>query len=306
MSRVSVIMNCLNGEKYLREAIDSVYAQTYGDWEIVFWDNGSTDATPAIARSYDERLRYFRRDATVPLGEARNLAIAECRGDYIAFLDSDDLWLPERLARGVPVLDAQPRCDFVYSNFYHLTDSGRRTIALRGPQPAGEVFERFLRRYPVGILTVLLRRRALSRLDALFDPALHISEEYDLFMRLLYRAEAAYVDEPLAVYRIHQEMSTVRLSEKATGEFYHALGKLRDLDAKADRKYARALDRATAVVEYDRAKQHLAGGNPSAARRYIAPFKWTSAKSMAVYLASYLPVAVWFALRPLWARGTFR
>jgi glycosyltransferase involved in cell wall biosynthesis len=306
MPRVSVIMNCLNGEKYLRQAIDSVYAQTYTDWEIVFWDNGSTDGTPAIVQRYDERLRYFRGETTVALGQARNYALAASGGEYIAFLDCDDVWLPERLASQVPVLDAQPGCDLVYSNFFHLDECDRQSIALRGPQPSGRVFERFLYRYPVGILTVLLRRTALERLDSLFDPALHIAEEYDLFMRLLYHGEAVYVDAPLGLYRIHEGMSTVRHGDRAADEFYHALATLRALDARAGGTYAHAFDRATAVVEYNRAKQHLAGGHLRPARASIAPFKWTSPKATVVYLATFLPVRVWLALRPLWARGTFR
>ena len=77
---VSVIMNCLNGEKYLREAIETVYAQTYSNWEIIFWDNASSDGSAAVAQSYrDGRLRYFRGDTTVPLGHARNLAIQQSR-----------------------------------------------------------------------------------------------------------------------------------------------------------------------------------------------------------------------------------
>ena len=306
--RVSVIINCYNSERYLREAIDSVYAQTYGDWEIVLFDNASTDATATIAQSYDERLRYFRGETTVPLGAARNAAIGLVRTELIAFLDSDDVWLPERLARTVAALDSRPGCDFAYSNFFHLTSDGRESVALRGEQPSGHVFERFLERYPVGILTVLLRTRALDAVggDALFDPALHISEEYDLFMRLLYSAEAVYVPEPLAKYRIHSDMSTERLSDKATAEFYHSLAKLRALDGARGGRFSAALDRANAVVEYARAKQHLADGELRLARSYIAPFKWSSAKATAVYLATFLPVPLWFALKPLWARGTFR
>jgi glycosyltransferase involved in cell wall biosynthesis len=306
MPRVSVIINCLNGEKYLRQAIDSVYAQTFADWEIVLCDNASTDSTPAIARSYDERVRYFRRESTVPLGQARNSAIDVSRGQYIAFLDCDDMWLPQRLARQVPLLDAQPRCDLIYSNFFHLDDRGRQSAALRGRQPSGHVFERFLARYPVGILTVLLRRTALDRLGELFDPALHLAEDYDLFMRVLYRSEAAYIDDPLAIYRIHSGMSTLRMGAQATAEFYHCLEKLRKLDAASEQRYTRAFARAALLAEYALAKRCLAGGEPATARRHIAPFKWASHKSMAVYLASFLPPVLWFALRPLWARGTFR
>src|SRR5450755_3635344 len=99
MAKVSIIMNCLNGERFVREAIDSVYAQSYSDWEIVFWDNASTDKTGEIAQSYDSRLRYFRADQTVPLGPARNLAIQRARGEWVGFVDYDDLSMPDRLTR---------------------------------------------------------------------------------------------------------------------------------------------------------------------------------------------------------------
>ena len=304
--RVSVIMNCLNGEKYLREAIDSVYAQSYPDWELVLWDNGSTDSTPDIARTYDERVRYFRGETTVPLGDARNEAIAVSRGEYIAFLDCDDTWLPERLAAQVPILDAQQRCDLIYSNFFQLDDSGQRRLALRGPQPSGRVFEQFLARYPIGILTVLLRRSALDRLDIMFDTSLQLAEDYDLFMRLVYRADAVYIDRPLAVYRIHANMSTIRLAPKVSEEFYYCLDKLRRIDEGADRRYADAFARARHLGEYEVAKQKLAAGDFAGARHHIAPYKWADPKSAAVYFASFLPSGLWFALRPLWARGTFR
>ena len=98
-SCVSIIMNCYNGEKYLREAIDSVYAQSYKHWEIIFWDNASTDRTSQIAQSYDSRLRYFRAKVNTHLGPARNMALEKAKTTYIAFLDSDDIYLPNTLSR---------------------------------------------------------------------------------------------------------------------------------------------------------------------------------------------------------------
>src|ERR1035441_6876343 len=93
MPRVSVVMNGFNGERYLRAAIDSVVAQTFQDWELIFWDNASTDGSAEIVRSYgDARLRYFRGERTVPLGAARKLALEKVRGEWIGFLDTDDLW----------------------------------------------------------------------------------------------------------------------------------------------------------------------------------------------------------------------
>ena len=84
-SQVSVIINCLDGAAYLREALDSVFAQTYQDWEIIFWDNQSKDDSAAIAQSYGSRVRYFCSEQRLPLGEARNRAITQARGDIIGF-----------------------------------------------------------------------------------------------------------------------------------------------------------------------------------------------------------------------------
>ena len=123
---VSVIMNCLNCSKYLREAIDSVYAQTYKNWEIIFWDNASTDNSAEIAKSYDEKLRYFRGEKTVPLYAARNLALKQAKGKYIAFLDCDDYWLPQKLERQVEIFESDKNIGLVYSNVEILERSGFR------------------------------------------------------------------------------------------------------------------------------------------------------------------------------------
>src|SRR5664279_817293 len=112
MPKVTVIMNCLNGERFVRQAIQSVYDQTFSDWEIVFWDNASTDATATIANSFsDGRLRYFRSEKTVALGQARQWALAKARGDWVAFLDHDDALLPQRVERQMAELD---KGDYVY------------------------------------------------------------------------------------------------------------------------------------------------------------------------------------------------
>src|ERR1700679_734154 len=100
-------MNCLNGERLVRNAIESVYAQTFPDWEIVFWDNASTDGTAAIAKSFDDgRLHYFRSEATVPLGQARQWAIAQATGQWVTILDYDDAFLPPFFERHMAAIGA--------------------------------------------------------------------------------------------------------------------------------------------------------------------------------------------------------
>jgi len=114
-------MNCLNGEKYLREAIDSVYTQTYKDWEIIFWDNASTDKSAEIAQSHDHRVRYFKSEETYLLGKARNLAFKQAKGEYIALLDVDDVWLPNKLEEQLKLFDKNSNLGMTFSNSIFLT-----------------------------------------------------------------------------------------------------------------------------------------------------------------------------------------
>ena len=101
---VSIIMNCYNSDKFLRESIESIYNQTYANWEIIFWDNASIDDSAKIAKSYDERIKYYLASETTSLGEARNLALSNVSGEYVAFLDCDDLYLTDKLEKQVNLM----------------------------------------------------------------------------------------------------------------------------------------------------------------------------------------------------------
>ena len=94
----SVIVNCYNGETYLKKALDSIFSQTFGDYEVIFWDNQSTDSSAEIAKSYsDTRLHYLLAPNFTDISVARNLAVMQAQGKWIAFLDCDDVWLHEKL-----------------------------------------------------------------------------------------------------------------------------------------------------------------------------------------------------------------
>ena len=105
---VSIVVNCYNGEQFLKEAINSIYTQTYSNWEIIFWDNVSTDDSATIAQSYDKRLKYHLAHQTTPLGKARALAAGKARGKYLAFLDCDDLWLDSKLENQIEIFLRRP------------------------------------------------------------------------------------------------------------------------------------------------------------------------------------------------------
>ena len=119
---VSVIMNCFNGEKYLRKAIDSVLAQTYRNWEIIFWDNQSTDRSAKIFKSYNnQNLKYFYAPKHTLLYEARNFALEHAIGELYAFLDVDDWWDTKKLEKQIPLFD-DPEVGLVYGNYWYVDE----------------------------------------------------------------------------------------------------------------------------------------------------------------------------------------
>lgn len=301
MPRVSVVMNCLNCQEFVREALDSVLAQSCPDWEIIFWDNASQDASGAIVQGYgDPRIRYCRGEQTVPLGAARNLAIARARGEFIAFLDCDDRWLPEKLALQLDYFERHPEADFVYGNYFRLLDGERASHpALKGEQPSGQVFAAFLRHYPVNLQTVLLRRPALDALDVMFDPDFEVSEEYDLFMRFLHGREAGYIDTPLVEYRIHAGMASVRRMDLYPIEYGQILDRLRMLEPDFDSLFREELRMAQAKLAYYQARSFMARAERKAARIALRPALASGAIYRALYMATFLPNCCWQALMRL-------
>ncbi|MDP1604354.1 MAG: glycosyltransferase [Legionella sp.] len=201
---VSVLMNCYNGEKYLRQAIDSVLAQTYQNWEIIFWDNQSTDRSAEIFQSYkDARFKYFYAPKHTWLYEARNYALEKVSGDFIALLDVDDWWLPTKLEKQIPLFD-DAEVGFVYGNYWVESElKKKRWLSLKSPIPTGWVLNDLLKSYFVGLPTLVLRRTALSTLNYLCDPRFHMIGDLDLVARLAISWKSDCVQEPVAFYRIH-------------------------------------------------------------------------------------------------------
>lgn len=306
MPVVSIIMNCYNGSAYLRQALDSIYSQSFKDFEIIFWDNLSTDDSADIALSYGEKLQYYRGDGFLPLGAARNQALAKAQGKYIAFLDCDDIWEPTKLEKQINIMEKKPGIDFIYTNFFMLEPEGKSKIVLQGQQPTGDTFAKFLTKFPVGLLTAFIRKNSLNTLEHYFDPCLKLTSEYDLFMRLVYKRQVEYINEPLAYYRVHQNMSSIQLRKEWPGELSYVLEKLVNLDGNIKQEMSQEILHQRKYIEFIKAKNQMIDGNLIAARQFLEPCKLENLKCFLLYIATFIPTSVWISLKPLWARGTFR
>ena len=202
---VSVLMNCLNGARYLGEALDSVCRQTVSDWEVLFWDDASRDGSAAIARSYGSRLRYFRGPGGQPLGTSRQLALGQAEGPYLAILDVDDRWGPQKLSQQLSYLDRFPAVGLLASDCW-LIDAeghGRRRFFERTPFPdTPDRYRRLLTGSNFLPAPTLVFRTDLVRRVGGFRPYQY-AELYDLCLRVAQVSEVEALPAPLASYRLH-------------------------------------------------------------------------------------------------------
>jgi len=201
---VSIIINCFNGDKYLQEALQSVLNQSYKNWEIVFWDNQSSDNSANIFKSYkDERFKYFYSKKHTSLYKARNCAIEKTKGELLAFIDTDDLWDQNKLELQVPFFK-NSEVTLVYSNLWITKENIKnKKIFIKKNSPSGYVYEKLLNNYNVGIITAVLRKSIVNKLPKLFDERFSIIGDFDFFLKLSKSYYFHYIDRPLAYYRIH-------------------------------------------------------------------------------------------------------
>lgn len=221
-SLVSVIINCYNSEKYLRETIDSLISQTYKNWEAIFWDNCSTDKTAEIIASYNEpRFRYFLAEKNTPLGEARNLAMENVQGELLCFLDSDDVWDNDFLKIGVSALLISPQIVGYYSNYFDWTANG---IHAHNTQIEDGIhdFRCVLKKYGIGMSSCIVRTEVVKKKQIVFNPQYSLIEDLDFFLKLLRLGDFLYNSTPLSYYRLHS-LNESKIKREQWAEEYEQL-----------------------------------------------------------------------------------
>ncbi len=193
----SVIIPTFNRYGPVKRAIDSVLAQTRDDYELIVVDDGSTDETPAIEREYAGRITYLRQDNR-GVSAARNLGIAVSRGDCIAFLDSDDLWLPEKLDAHTAFIIANPSVRIHQTGEVWIRGGRRVNQMKKHLKKEGDIFLLSLDLCLVSPSAVVLHRGLLEETGN-FDDRLPVCEDYDLWLRILWRERVGLIPERLVI-----------------------------------------------------------------------------------------------------------
>ena len=296
--KVSVIINCYNGSRDLPECLDSLRKQTFTDFEIIFFDNCSTDNSADIAKSFGEKLRYFKSEKNVPLGAARNLALKEVAGELIAFLDCDDLWKEDKLKLQVALMDKDPEIGLVSCDT--LLFDGKKVLGrvFERSQPArGFVFRQLVERQWISMSSAMVRRKALADLTSetgewvtgWFDETLNVCEEADVFYRVAYNWKIDYVDQPLAIWRIHGRNTTFAKYGLFAKETRIIAEKLKALFSDYTRKYPDLVELLAERAAFQEAVDLWHNGFGADARKVLAPYRRSSNKHKLFWLCSYLP-----------------
>tara|TARA_Y200000002_G_scaffold93350_1_gene75255 strand:- start:173 stop:973 length:801 start_codon:yes stop_codon:yes gene_type:complete len=240
---ISVIVNCHNGEKYLLNCIKSILNQDFKNFEIIFWDNCSTDESEKIINSFkDNRLKKFFSKKFNNLYVARNLAIGKSRGKYLAFLDVDDLWKRNKLSEQVKVLKMNKNTKIIYTNYILNNEKkGIKFLKYEKNLPSGFITQSLLNEYKIGILTTLVQKKLFNNYK--FNKSYNIIGDFDFFIRASINNKILSIQKPLAVYRLHSNNMSSKKIDVYSNELQKWLNqasmnkKLKNYDFSNYKKY---------------------------------------------------------------------
>ena len=227
MPTVSIIIPTFNRSHYLQMAIQSILNQTYQDFEIIIVDDGSTDDTKKVASSFGPKVIHFYQSNQGP-SVARNVGLHRARGKYLALLDCDDLFLPDRLERGVKALDRMPHVGLVHGEVEVIDSEGQiipeetnyNQKLYAKERKEGSSYLRILKGNAMFPSTILFRRECFER-AGLFNPAFAPREDYDWYLRLALSHQVYLLEgPPVTSYRLHEANQSLRYDSKAIARVY--------------------------------------------------------------------------------------
>lgn len=215
---VSVIIPTYNNASFLVESLNSVLHQTYNQVEVIVVDDGSTDNTEEVLSPYQQSIRYLKKANGGP-SSSRNAGIALAQGEFIAFQDADDLWLPQKLALQVEHFRQNQKLGVVFTGSQHFNESGLLDSNVRPghPLPTGMIFDKLLTDHFIAMSTVMVRRSCIDEIGA-FDESLIGAEDYNFYLRLARKFQYGCLNQVLVQKRLHQSNLSDNLEQMCEDE----------------------------------------------------------------------------------------
>jgi glycosyltransferase involved in cell wall biosynthesis len=307
MTRVAVVIPVFNGATTVARAIDSALAQRFdGEWEIIAVNDGSTDATGAVLRQYEGRIHILDQQNRGP-AHARNAAAAVSTAEYIAFLDADDAFMSDKLARTVPKLASDSQAAMLYHDAVAVSLAGREiapTCVPFGKQHPPSMAEMLKELWPIITSTVVMRRRTFQACGGFSEEFKFGYEDPDLWIRAREHGHFIYVAEPLTYYTLIEERAE-RMEKYLTSQAVFFRRLRQHYGNAAEGLIRRTIRSYTNWLGYQ-GLLALRAGNRAAARRYFARILRrhpTHLKSALRYVRTFLPAPVATALSGRTARA---
>jgi len=250
---VSIIVNCYNGSTTLKRALDSIFAQSYKDWEIIFWDNNSIDASAEIAISYGKKIKYYKSEKTTILGAARGMALEKCSGKYVAFLDCDDIWYPSKLELQIAKIEGSNYI-VCYAGVKEITSDGDIIRSIIPKYKDGHQFRDHLKQFDINMVTPLINLAAMKLNNITFDENIVASAEYNIFMRLALVGEFCSVKEILGEWTVYENSLTNQSIESWSKDRRHTLDRIKSENLDIIKLYPKELGIAYGGSDYYEAR----------------------------------------------------
>ncbi len=213
MPTVSVIIPTYNRAHVLGRSIQSVLNQTFQDFELIIVDDGSTDDTESLLNRFSsKKIKYVRHQGNRGRSVTRNTGIRLAKGDYIAFLDDDDEWMPEKLDKQMKIIGtAPPEVGVVFTKFKQYDRFGNYVPQRKLPKKEGNIFKQLLGEYFIGLQTILVKKECFDK-AGLFSERILYAQDWDLLLRISQHYQFLYIDEPLAI--VHEQPEGRSLKHK--------------------------------------------------------------------------------------------
>jgi len=291
MSMVSILMNCWNGEEYLEESIESVFNQSFSDWEIVFIDNCSNDKSAEIAMSFGKKVKYYKTPYKMTLGEARAFGVDKCQSQYLMYLDVDDRYRENTVDTLFNAIHGSNYL-VVYSGHRNIDSKGRIIGKYNPLCKEGYIFDNLLRQFDIPTSSLIMNLKMYEKSGQTYDKAVVVSAEYNHYLRLAVSHKFKCINGELTDYRIHSRGLT---NERAADLYKDRISTLESIIKEYPEvfaKYPVGFKEAYARADYYKMRDYLSLEDIFSARKIIKPHIFLSFRYFAVYIILFMPSLV--------------
>tara|TARA_B100000886_G_C20420732_1_gene491436 strand:- start:98 stop:1063 length:966 start_codon:yes stop_codon:yes gene_type:complete len=289
---VSIIINCFNSERFLEQAIKSVFSQEFENWEIIIWDNLSQDSTGKLALKFDnEKVKYFKSKEHTNLGEARNLAMREVKGDYIAFLDSDDTYEPKYLSTVIELINSN-NTDCIYVKANKIIFNKKSQVSDDSHELKTISFKNLFINYNIFMSGTLVKKKAIDQHKLNFDSILNHAEDYDFFLSLSKLGKIHFYDRTLINYRIHDNNVTKINARRGVLEEEYVMTKITLRYPKFYNKNKNIFLNKKKKFQWNYFLFYCLESQGKIARKNLSGHKYNSLKYFTFFLLSYISTRI--------------